>query len=633
MLGAISGIINFNKIPIDKKRTNGISQILGNNNATRKTLIVKPWVHFCEISLHGKLINRPTRILSNKVVSDSKIVNKKELAKLLSLENYGKIEDNDFIYAAYNKWGRSCVNYLEGLYSFAIWDESSDSFFCARDPMGKRPFFYTFEKGVFIFGSELKCILSSAKENLKFNYNFLAKFIENIKEEDENTTYLQSVFRLPAGSAMCIEKGQIKLWKYWEIKPIQKLKFKKPDEYIELIQHTSENILNGYFKDKERIGFWMNGNKESAYLLSELHRIFPDKELIAASYLLGNEYRGQSRDDNKWIKLLKEQFPFKLFSVNETIYPKGFDDIVEFRLSANDTPAANPLASDYDILFNVLREQNVLEIIPCCFFNPFHFYGGSYLREIILSGHFLEYLKLLNKHTDRMGVLHKTAKWLFPVFGYKALKLFLKSKDSPINRFRLVRAPFLQNNNIIQKHAINSTKGYHPFFHIQKDLLHHLKKGTSLQMQIMKPITSLERRYDTGWITVFNDRRLIDLSLSIPTIQYYGSSQFPPIFDRLLYKNKVPPPLILRTDKNPWPPDLKDRRLAVQKELFANFSTISKKDIIWELVDYDQAQAMFEYVKNSKSYLIYRQFFLKLTRIIILSRFLKWIEKNYKVSF
>src|SRR4029078_8711375 len=63
--------------------------------------------------------------------------------------------DTEVLMALYALKKEKCLQDLDGMFSFAIWDEQEQKLFCARDRFGEKPFYYHYEKGrKFIFGSE-----------------------------------------------------------------------------------------------------------------------------------------------------------------------------------------------------------------------------------------------------------------------------------------------------------------------------------------------------------------------------------------------------------------------------------------------------------------------------------------------
>lgn len=68
--------------------------------------------------------------------------------------------DTEVLLHAYAEWGEDCVNHLNGIFAFAIWDEARQRLFLARDHMGVKPLFYAQVGSTVVFGSEMKALLA-----------------------------------------------------------------------------------------------------------------------------------------------------------------------------------------------------------------------------------------------------------------------------------------------------------------------------------------------------------------------------------------------------------------------------------------------------------------------------------------
>ena len=68
--------------------------------------------------------------------------------------------DTEAILHAYEEFGEECVQHLNGIFTFAIWDTRRRELFLARDRMGIKPLFYAVTERSLIFASELKVILA-----------------------------------------------------------------------------------------------------------------------------------------------------------------------------------------------------------------------------------------------------------------------------------------------------------------------------------------------------------------------------------------------------------------------------------------------------------------------------------------
>jgi len=69
--------------------------------------------------------------------------------------------DTEVVLHLYEQYGRQCLDHIHGMFAFAIWNSKTGELFLARDRMGKKPLYYSFHKGRFIFASECKAILQT----------------------------------------------------------------------------------------------------------------------------------------------------------------------------------------------------------------------------------------------------------------------------------------------------------------------------------------------------------------------------------------------------------------------------------------------------------------------------------------
>ena len=69
--------------------------------------------------------------------------------------------DTEVVLAAYVCWREGCLNRFNGDFSLAIWDNEQRALFCARDRVGIKPFYYSLNKGRFLFASDIKTLIAS----------------------------------------------------------------------------------------------------------------------------------------------------------------------------------------------------------------------------------------------------------------------------------------------------------------------------------------------------------------------------------------------------------------------------------------------------------------------------------------
>lgn len=97
-------------------------------------------------------------------VFNGEIYNHEELRKELqdAGHRFYTGTDTEVIVHAYEEWGTDCVDRFEGMYAFAVWDETAERLVLARDPIGKKPlYYYQDDEGRLLFGSEIKALLAA----------------------------------------------------------------------------------------------------------------------------------------------------------------------------------------------------------------------------------------------------------------------------------------------------------------------------------------------------------------------------------------------------------------------------------------------------------------------------------------
>jgi asparagine synthase (glutamine-hydrolysing) len=93
------------------------------------------------------------------LVYNGEIYNFRELRRELYSYQWKTTGDTEVLLAAYDKWGEECVNHLNGMFAFAVWDSVQETLFLARDPMGQKPLYFAEVNGAIAFASEIGALL------------------------------------------------------------------------------------------------------------------------------------------------------------------------------------------------------------------------------------------------------------------------------------------------------------------------------------------------------------------------------------------------------------------------------------------------------------------------------------------
>ena len=112
--------------------------------------------------------------------------------------------DATAILLAYELWRDECALRLSGDFAFAIWDRVERRLFCARDPLGIRPFYYHLDDRLFACGSELRQLLQHPDIRQDPNEGMAAEYLSNYVTSVDETLY-RDIQRLPAGHSLIVD--------------------------------------------------------------------------------------------------------------------------------------------------------------------------------------------------------------------------------------------------------------------------------------------------------------------------------------------------------------------------------------------------------------------------------------------
>lgn len=125
--------------------------------------------------------------------------------------------DTEVLLASYVEWKEQCVNHLNGIYAFAVWDEQEEKVFIARDRLGVKPLFYKHDAGRLLFGSELKAILAHPDVKTEITTEGLAEVFGLGPSRTPGHGIFAGIDELRPGHALTFSKDGLKVWRYWNV--------------------------------------------------------------------------------------------------------------------------------------------------------------------------------------------------------------------------------------------------------------------------------------------------------------------------------------------------------------------------------------------------------------------------------
>ncbi len=152
------------------------------------------------------------------IVFNGEIYNYRELQSLLQSRGhrFRTNSDTEAIVHAYEEFGSACVDYLRGMFAFAIWDDREKKLFIARDRVGKKPLYYSVTRGgTLVFGSELKSLLQHPDVERNINTQSLDAYF-SLGYVPDPISIFEDVEKLAPGHHLTFTKGRLSVERYWD---------------------------------------------------------------------------------------------------------------------------------------------------------------------------------------------------------------------------------------------------------------------------------------------------------------------------------------------------------------------------------------------------------------------------------
>ena len=270
-----TGIINYNGLSndnLEKKMELALKRLYPRGPDQQgkwrdnKSFFVHSRLSILDTSLAGK---QPMRKYGKVIVYNGEVYNFKEL-KIQLIKygyNFSSNSDCEVLLAGWDKWGIKVLDYINGMYAFALWDAEKEKLTLVRDPYGKKPLYYILQQNGISFSSDLKSlekIITSCEINIQaveslFSFRFI---------HDPLTIY-KNVKKLSAGNFLEIDSK----------KSIQKKWYNLSDRKSNLFDRNGlSSNLNNYFDASVKrrlvsdvpIGLLLSGGLDSSLILSSI---------------------------------------------------------------------------------------------------------------------------------------------------------------------------------------------------------------------------------------------------------------------------------------------------------------------------------------------------------------------------
>ena len=318
----IGGIINKNNKSVEELLIHQMTDIIAHRGPDSSGSYLYKNIAFghrrlsiLDLSSSG---HQPMKYLDDLVITyNGEIYNFIEIREELIQKGYifDSNSDTEVILTAYHCWGKTCVNYFNGMWSFSILDIKQKIVFCSRDRFGVKPFYYIENNDLFSFGSEISQLLPFLPNRILNKKVALDYLISGI-EECSNETFFKDIYLLKGGHNLVfdLQTNSYEIERYYNLK-LSAQKNTSVDDYIQELKRSITLRLRSDVK----VGTCLSGGIDSSTISSFASTIYQNSnEKFMAIHAKSSEYK---TDESEFAKIVS-----KIANINLNFVEPSYSD-------------------------------------------------------------------------------------------------------------------------------------------------------------------------------------------------------------------------------------------------------------------------------------------------------------------
>ncbi|GAA0177994.1 asparagine synthase (glutamine-hydrolyzing) [Clostridium sediminicola] len=284
--------------------------------------------------------------------------------------NFQSYSDTEVLLKAYTHWGKLCLEHINGIFAFAIWDEKEKELFMARDHLGVKPLFYTIKNNSFVFGSELKAILSHPSIDAVVDKEGLTQIFSLGPARVLGSAIFKGIYEIPPASYLIFNKDKLTLKTYW-----------KPtcEEHREDVETTAEHLkellsdaINKQLVADVPVCTFLSGGLDSSIISAIASKNFKERGKTLHTYSIEYEDNEQFFKSNKYQPTSDNYYALEMSkfigSTHHTIINNNKDlaDSLIDSIRANDLPGMADIDSSLYLFCREVRKRHTVALSGEC---------------------------------------------------------------------------------------------------------------------------------------------------------------------------------------------------------------------------------------------------------------------------
>lgn len=500
--------------------------------------------------------------------------------------------DTEVLLAAYEQWGENCLEKLDGMWAFVIYDKQKNLLFGARDRFGVKPLYYYHDRGYFAFASEIKSLVTLPFIKKIINPEAVFDFLAFSGLDFVEESFFKGIYELQPSHAFTYDlaRGDLKKKKYYTLACQDKwesFKEEKSRDHIQKVRHLVFEAVRLRLRSDVPVGSALSGGIDSSVIVCVISRLMARQSQLPVGdrqKVFTAGFPGKPIDESPWAKQAAEHANAQWFMTVPTAaeFLEEMENIAYYQ----DTPYDSPSVYAQYRVMRLAKENGVKVVLDGqgadeLFTGYTHYYPVFYyqmLKHLSVKSFFREmnHLKNATVTTKRLiiDLIKQVRRNMVP---YPLIRKYrMKPKPHHLLLKKDFREKYKDRVDLINERDFNSLNTMLYEYFTRQKLGHLLKYEDRNSMRF-----SIESR------TPFADYlNLIEYLFNIPAV-YKIHSGYSKFLLRESMQGILPDDIRLKTDKRgflvpglEWLTQLKDHLpgyLHPDLEEFVNLSLVKKQ--------------------------------------------------------
>jgi asparagine synthase (glutamine-hydrolysing) len=288
---------------------------------------------------------------SIQLVFNGEIYNFRELRRGLEARGhrFATNADTEVIVHLYEDEGRQCVEQLNGMFAFALWDATKRELLLARDRFGKKPLHYAEIGETLLFGSELKALVEHPRCPRELDFESLSRYL-GLEYVPTPRSIIDGVRKLPGGHTLRWNDGRTSIEPYWDL-TFGEDEERSEEEYIDEFRERFREAVRRRLISDVPLGAFLSGGIDSSSVVAMMVEALPPEAV--KTFSIG--FEDQSFDESRHARRVAAHFGTDHHE--EVFTPQVMIDLLPTVSEFLDEPFADPSILPTYLLSRFTRES------------------------------------------------------------------------------------------------------------------------------------------------------------------------------------------------------------------------------------------------------------------------------------